>query len=136
MTPIVPPAQSFDAFFQILAMVSDPESAKARLAELRAAADEARQLIAEASAARAEIDAKRREADTALAQARSEHDAKVASDREAARAETLRRENALLARESRLQELEAAAQADRDEAAKLKSDLQRRVEAISRAAAG
>jgi hypothetical protein len=128
-------AADFAAPFAILAFVADAQKSEARLRELAAKSAEAKELIKQANAAHAALDARRQEFDkrlrTELA-AHEHHMAKQVGDWETAQAA---REKDLKLREAHANRLLAKASEDAAAAAKLRSEVEKRIAAVHAAAA-
>lgn len=136
LPPEVPAARDVAVVWNLLALFADQAAAQARIDEYRKAADDLRQLLAEAPAVRAQLETERTEQARKLKADRAQHDAALASERSAFKAETAGRERDLGAREAELQESIAAAKRDREAAAELRRDLEGRLEQMNRLAGG
>jgi hypothetical protein len=121
--------------FGLLRVIGDPKASEQRLAAITSATDELREVRAETAASQAKLAEERTTAEKELADAKAKAEAELAAARQEFENERLRKENELAARAARLSEMEARAQADADEAARLKSDLRRRLDLLAQAGA-
>jgi hypothetical protein len=132
--PSMPSQADLRALLDLLSLVANPAASSERVAAFAKAADELRTLIAEATAAQAELDANRTAHEQALQAARAEHDAVLAREQQESAARRLQAETAIATRDKRLAEMEAkvvaAAEANEQRAA----DLERRLGLLQAAA--
>ena len=115
--------------------VSNPEAAKARVAELSKAIAELREAVESSKTERASSDVAKAEHQKALDKATAEHAAKLSKDRSEFDAECARRKSELDSRADQLSQLQAKAQADADVAEAIRVDLEKRLAHLKAAAA-
>ena len=132
--PLIPSAPTLSALDQLITMMAflgDAEACKARLAELRQAAEESAAIVAHADELRAEIAAER----AALAAEREQQAKQIEAERADFERRCAARDQEINARSKDVDKLQAAAKADREAAARLKADLERRVKQVQQAVA-
>ena len=129
------PRDETASFFHLLAVIADPDAAKAALQKIADALSEASAVIEAAKVAQQSIDAAKAEHDAALKKERDEHDrsladAKAKSDRACSLAmDEVRRQRADAG------ELRARASKDAKAASEIRADLEQRLAKIKAAAA-
>ena len=130
--PPLPSPRDIETLFSLVKLLSDPKAAQQLISDLSRAADDARETIAQAGKDRAAAERATETAKIAMEGARrlSERESEVAS-REA---ESKKRWDALEFRERHIEDLNRKADADAKSAAATRSDLERRLAAIKRAA--
>jgi hypothetical protein len=121
--------------FAIFSVIADPEACNKRMQELKAAAGELSKLQTETAVSQAKLAEERMVTEKEFAEAKAKADAELVARRQEFENERLRKENELAARAARLSEMETRAQADADDAAKLKADLRRRLDLLAQAGA-
>jgi hypothetical protein len=117
--------------FSLINFISDREAVAARIVEIKKAADDSATIISTADAVKADIEKER----GALQVERVQVENQLAADREAFDADCAAREEALTEREADIARLTAEVQRERDEAARITSDLNSRLERVKAAAA-
>lgn len=125
-SPEVKP-QDLKLLGDLVALIADPAVAKDRIEKLVGASEEARRLISEAKKTRAEMYAERRENQAAMQRELDEHEYKIGKSQAEHDQALAERERELTIREQKADDLVLRATADREEAAKLKADLERRL---------
>jgi hypothetical protein len=133
MMPPVPTPRDLEAVLALVQLVSDPKATQARIADLTAAAKIAGDQIAEAQTQAAAVAELRRKTESSLSEKQRAADAKIAADREAYDDTCRRRTDDLDAREKRVAEIEAKAEADAVDAARIKADIERRFKLVTAA---
>jgi hypothetical protein len=133
--PYVPEHTGTDKFEQLLALVGNPEAARARYEEIVAATDEAKRAVNEAVEARQALDTHKREHQAALDDAHAEHRRAIARREAEHIAGCEQRERELNAREAKLREAEAEHAAAVEAFAGEKAEIERRMHHIRAAAA-
>jgi hypothetical protein len=111
----LPDPRALAALSALMALIADADGAQARLEQIMAITAEARTLIDQANAAKAELDEKLAEQRTVMAREKAAHDKRLAAERSDHAAKIAEREAATAA-------THAKAKIDADEAAKLKDD--------------
>lgn len=129
-----PPQSPHDALLSLLALIADPEAAKARLAQLIAAADEARALSAKAKDAPEQIKNLLRDYEAERERASLDHERKLMKSSKAFDEKCETRLRDIQAKEARAAEMEATAKANVEATAGLREDLERRLAHIKAAA--
>jgi hypothetical protein len=127
--------QEFELLHDLLRVVSDAAVCEARLAELKAATEEARRLIGEVDQRETALETATAEHRRAIAAKREEVDQEIAARLQQERQEQQARERSIRAREEAAQAHELAAAADRKAVAELRADLDKRLAKIRAAAA-
>lgn len=134
-TPPLPTPRDLEAVLSLVTLLSDPKATATRIAEFSSAAADAGKVIEQAEKDRASITALRAQTEKDLAVKQAAHSAKLVQEREAHDEACRRRTEQLDAREKGIKELQAKAETDAAEAARIKADLQRRIRIISGEAA-
>jgi hypothetical protein len=138
LTPISTPPEvktESDAFFHLLALCTNPDETKKRVAALYEAAVKATEAKAEAEDAQKRLSTEKASHDALIAKERQEHDAKLAAERKAWTVECQKGMAEVELRDAESRRLNDRARADSTAAAELKADLTRRLETIRQAAA-
>ncbi len=135
MLPVKSNISDFKALFELVSLLADPAATQERLKELQVATDEAIALIDLAERAEADMKAARFEHKENMAAERRDHEKKLAASKTTADEALARRESDLKKREQRIAELERQAEAHGDAVARLRADLEGRLEHIRAAAA-
>jgi hypothetical protein len=128
--PIGDPSE-LGRLFSLINFISDREAVEARIVEIKKAADDSAAIISTADAVKADIEKAREAMQAEHAQAEDQ----LAADREAFESNCAAREEALTERETDIARLTAETQRERDEAARITSDLNSRLERVKAAAA-
>jgi len=115
----------------LINFISDKDAVAARIVEIKKTADESATIIDTAQAVKAEIEKAR---DAALAECAQRED-QLAADRAAFESNCTARADAINEQAAEIARLNQEAQAERDEAAKITSDLKLRLERVKAAAA-
>jgi hypothetical protein len=134
-SPAAPSERDLQSLLDLLACVADPAAAGDRVAQLSAAAAEARTAIAGAQAAQTELATAKAEHDAEVKAERDAHDAKLAAAQQAFDVECNHRRQEIATREAEVADLQARAQRDAAAAAELRQSLQERLDRIRVAAA-
>jgi hypothetical protein len=117
----------------LAALLADPAAAKARIEEFHAAAAEAAEAIDEANKANADVTELRARTEALLAEAKQKQDTALLDER-VAHQEAIRAEREEVAADRKAAaDLKAKAQADADEAARIRADLERRIRLVTAA---
>ena len=137
LMPTIPPdlPVTLQTLSDALALLSNPEAAKARVAELRDAVESSKTERANFVAAFSKASADQAAHQEALDAATAEHAAKLAADQAAFDTACAARKSALDDREATLSQLQAKAQADADAAAAARADYDHRLALIKTATA-
>jgi hypothetical protein len=134
LQPLIPSAPNLSALDQLITMMAflgDSEACKARLGELRQAAEESAAIVAHADELRAEI-AKEREA---LEAERAVQEKQIEADRVSLQARRSAWENELNVRDAESKKLNEAAKAALAIAERHRDDLKIKIERVKSAAA-
>jgi uncharacterized protein (DUF3084 family) len=135
---MLPPTNDLAGVFALMALIADPEACRKRLEEIAGAASEVRAGLERVRQEQALLDEAKKQAGTIvddLKAERARHEASLTAATEQHQAECERREGKLAAGERDLDARERQLTADRQAAAALKTDLERRLAAIKAAAA-
>ena len=128
----LPPARDEShAFFSLLKLVTDPAASAKRIAELHAAAEQAVEAVAAAKAATDQL-AKDR---AMFAAERAKQEQQLENARAAFERDCHGRDQAINDRRAETEKLNREAQTAREEANRIRTDLQARLERINKAAA-
>ena len=130
-SPLPPAHDESQAFFSLLKLVTDPAASAKRIGDLHAAAEQAVEAVAAAKAATDQL-AKDR---AMFAAERAKQEQQLADARATFERDCHGRDRAINDRQAETEKLNRKARTARDEATRIRTDLQARLERINKAAA-
>lgn len=125
------PRSNFENLMELVAFFNNPAAVKQRIGEIFTAASEARDVITSADTVKGEIAQQR----LALQDEKTAFEAHMETEKKAFERACKSREHDINIREREIDTLHKAAEDDRNRAAEITADLERRVEALKAAAA-